>query len=205
MTTTSTTCDIEQKIIEAAKSLFIEKGFAETSMSEIAARVGINRPVLHYYFRTKERLFQVVFGMIIEQIIPHVQDLVTNRSLSLDERIGGVVDTYFKVLEQTPSLPLFAMREMQRDPNNLFASFEQSPLRKTVRSIAVNLKREMDEGHIRQVPLSYLFYNFYGMITLPFLSKNIAERLLTDGKSFGDLLDGWKPYIVMQMKNLLEP
>jgi len=205
MTANIANSDMEHKIIEAAKSLFIEKGFAETSMSEIAAKVGINRPTLHYYFRTKERMFQAVFGMIIEQIIPRVQDFVTNRSLSVEERIGGVVDTYFHVLGQNPDLPLFVMREIQRAPGNLFTSIEQSPMRQTVSSIAASLEREMKEGGMKQVPLSYLFYNFYGLVTLPFLTKNLAERLMDDGNTFDNLLMGFKPYIVMQIKKLLEP
>lgn len=52
--------ELEYQIIETAKQLFIEKGFVETSMSDIAAKVGINRPTLHYYFRTKDRMFQAV-------------------------------------------------------------------------------------------------------------------------------------------------
>lgn len=62
MTTTNNNEDVEKKIVEAAKELFIENGFAETSMSDIAAKVGINRPVLHYYFRTKDKMFQAVLA-----------------------------------------------------------------------------------------------------------------------------------------------
>ena len=58
--------DLEQQIIKTAQQLFIEKGFVETSMSDIAATVGINRPTLHYYFRTKDKMFKAVFGSIIE-------------------------------------------------------------------------------------------------------------------------------------------
>ena len=57
--------NLETKIIEVAKQQFIENGFAETSMSDIAAKVGINRPGLHYNFRTKERMIQAVFGEIV--------------------------------------------------------------------------------------------------------------------------------------------
>ena len=52
--------DLEQQIIKTAQQLFIEKGFVETSMSDIAATVGINRPTLHYYFRTKDKMFKAV-------------------------------------------------------------------------------------------------------------------------------------------------
>lgn len=58
--------NLETKIIEIAKQQFIENGFVETSMSDIAAKVGINRPGLHYYFRTKDRMFQAVFGDIVQ-------------------------------------------------------------------------------------------------------------------------------------------
>mgnify|MGYP000024325752 FL=1 len=74
MTTTNNNEDLEKKIIEAAKELFIENGFAETSMSDIAAKVGINRPALHYYFRTKDKMFQAVFGNIILSFIPKIHD-----------------------------------------------------------------------------------------------------------------------------------
>lgn len=73
MTTTNNNEDLEKKIIEAAKELFIENGFAETSMSDIAAKVGINRPALHYYFRTKDKMFQAVFGNIILSFILNKQ------------------------------------------------------------------------------------------------------------------------------------
>ena len=58
---TEQTENIESRIIEAAKQEFIKKGFEQTSMSDIAAVVGINRPTLHYYFRTKDKMFQAVF------------------------------------------------------------------------------------------------------------------------------------------------
>ena len=79
MTTTNNNEDLEKKIIEAAKELFIENGFAETSMSDIAAKVGINRPALHYYFRTKDKMFQAVFGNIILSFIPKIHDIIIHQ------------------------------------------------------------------------------------------------------------------------------
>lgn len=63
--------DLEQQIIKTAQQLFIEKGFVETSMSDIAATVGINRPTLHYYFRTKDKMFKAVFGSIVMSLMPN--------------------------------------------------------------------------------------------------------------------------------------
>ena len=72
---TEQTENIESRIIEAAKQEFIKKGFEQTSMSDIAAVVGINRPTLHYYFRTKDKMFQAVFASIVAKFLPHIDTL----------------------------------------------------------------------------------------------------------------------------------
>ena len=64
---------IEARIVEAARALFIEKGYADASMSDIAAAAGIKRSTLHYYFRTKDRLFQAIFADIVREIFPRIQ------------------------------------------------------------------------------------------------------------------------------------
>ena len=115
MTTTNNNEDLEKKIVEAAKELFIENGFAETSMSDIAAKVGINRPVLHYYFRTKDKMFQAVFGNIILSFIPRIHDIIIQQDKPVSESIGEIVDAYYKVFTENPCLPLFMVREMHRD------------------------------------------------------------------------------------------
>ena len=67
---------MEEKIIAVAKQVFLEKGYEMTSMSDIAARVGINRPTLHYYFRTKERMFQAVAAPILDAFVPKIEGII---------------------------------------------------------------------------------------------------------------------------------
>lgn len=198
--------DMESKIIEAAKALFIEKGFAETNMSDIAAKVGINRPALHYYFRTKDRMFQAVFGMIIQNIIPKVQDFIMAKDRPISERVAGVVDAYYKMFSNNPSLPLFVAREVHRDVDYVINALIDSPMRQTYIKMISSLRMEMAEGKLNTVPLSVLFYTFYGSMVFPFLTKKLAERLLTeDADNFDNLLEVWKPYVIKQMVNLLSP
>lgn len=68
--------NMEETIINVARAEFVKHGYECTSMSEIAARAGINRPTLHYYFRTKEKMFQAVFGSIVETFLPCMQSLI---------------------------------------------------------------------------------------------------------------------------------
>ena len=69
--------NIEQRIHTAARKLFIEKGYLNTNMSDIAVAAGIKRPTLHYYFRTKERLFQSIYGNILQAVIPRIHGILS--------------------------------------------------------------------------------------------------------------------------------
>ncbi|MDO4161073.1 MAG: helix-turn-helix domain-containing protein, partial [Prevotellaceae bacterium] len=100
------TDDMESRIIFVAKKMFIEKGFTETSMSDIAAQVGINRPGLHYYFRTKERMFQAVFGQIVLSFLPEIKDIMIQQNVPFDKRIENIIDAYYgKICKENPDLP----------------------------------------------------------------------------------------------------
>ena len=196
--------NLETKIIEIAKQQFIENGFAETSMSDIAAKVGINRPGLHYYFRTKERMFQAVFGEIVLFLLPKIQDIVLQKDKPVTERVGGVIDAYFEVFSEIPRLPLFVMRESNRDVNHLINTLADLRLERNFLEIARSLQDEMDSGRLKPVPLRFVFFTFYSLLIMPFVMKDLCASLfLEKGESFEEMFARWKPYIVMQMDNLL--
>ena len=196
--------NLETKIIEVAKQQFIENGFAETSMSDIAAKVGINRPGLHYYFRTKERMFQAVFGEIVLFLLPKIQDIVLQKEKTVTERVGGVIDAYFEVFSENPRLPLFVMRESNRDVNHLINTLADLRLERNFLEIARSLQDEMDSGRLKPVPLRFVFFTFYSLLIMPFVMKDLCASLfLEKGESFEEMFARWKPYIVMQMDNLL--
>ena len=196
--------NLETKIIEVAKQQFIENGFAETSMSDIAAKVGINRPGLHYYFRTKERMFQAVFGEIVLFLLPKIQDIVLQKEKPVTERVGGVIDAYFEVFSENPRLPLFVMRESNRDVNHLINTLADLRLERNFLEIARRLQDEMDSGRLKPVPLRFVFFTFYSLLIMPFVMKDLCASLfLEKGESFEEMFARWKPYIVMQMDNLL--
>lgn len=198
--------NIEEKILQTARILFIEKGFTETSMSEIAATVGINRPVLHYYYRTKEKLFKEVFGVIIQSILPKVQNIIQNKNEPISARVGSIVDTYYSVFSKNPNLPLFIYREMHRDTDFLIENIMTSQIKDSFKSLISSLQEEMEENSLRKIPLRILFLSFYSLLTFPFLTKDFCSNtFLKNGESFDKLLEEWKPYLVNQITNLLCP
>lgn len=198
--------DMERRILQAATELFVEKGYAETNMSDIAARAGINRPSLHYYFRTKDRLFQVAFGNILGELAPRIKDILQQSDIPVAGRVEQVVDAYYHIFRTTPSLPLFILREMQRDFGFVVRSVQELGFAQYFLIVGRCLEREMEDGHIRRVPLRFLFLNFYSLLMFPFLAHNLCVNiLLTPEESYSDFLEHWKPYIVEQICHLLSP
>ena len=108
---------MEEKIIAVAKQVFLEKGYEMTSMSDIAARVGINRPTLHYYFRTKERLFQAVAAPILDAFVPKIEGIIKADCPFMD-KVERLIDAYMLVFIENPNLPRFVVGEMHRDIDN---------------------------------------------------------------------------------------
>lgn len=196
---------MEEKIIEVAKALFIEKGYAETSMSEIAAKAGINRPGLHYYFRTKDKMFEAVFGDILLSIVPKIFDIISQKDMNIERRIEEMIDTYYALFIDNPKLPMFMMREINRDANLLIKTATQLNIHEKFRHSLDSIEQEMKEGKLKQVPIRFMFYNISSLLTIPFLTQNLTYSiLLEEDETFEDMLKEWKPYIIKQLLNLIE-
>lgn len=195
---------MEQRIIQAAKQVFIEKGYTKAGMSDIAARVGINRPGLHYYFRTKEKMFEAVFADIVLSFIPSVHNIIL-QDKPIHDRIAEMVDVYFEVFRMEPSFPLFFVQEIQRDAAHLFDTVRKLEIGQYASHIKEVLQTEMKNGTIREIPVEFIFYTFYGLVVFPFLTKPLTDIAFEDHVSFGEKLQAWKAHIIRQMELLLLP
>lgn len=187
-----------------AEKLFLERGFDGTNMSDIALSMGINRPTLHYYFRTKDKMFRAVLARIVLSFVPRVYDIVVNSEKPVAERISQVFDAYMAIFLAKPCLPLFMAREVQRDFDFLLRMLQQEQIDRYVRKIIRALEAEMDAGKLKKVPLRTLFYTFYGLMVFPFLSRRLTESLLlVEGETFEEMLEEWKRQVVAQVCVLL--
>ncbi|MBR5468873.1 MAG: TetR/AcrR family transcriptional regulator [Paludibacteraceae bacterium] len=195
---------MENKIIQAAKETFLKKGYKETNMSDIAAAVGLTRPAMHYYFRTKERLFQAVFGEILLSFLPKIKGLI-NADIPLEEKIGKIVDEYFVILKETPELPLFLMKEASRD----FDAFVKVAIGSNIVELGNNvfsaLEEEMAAGRIKRVPLIEIFYTFYGLLTVPFMTLPVATQVFGEENITDTINNQWKSHIINYVTLLLKP
>ncbi len=193
----------EQHIIEVAMQVFIEKGFAETSMSDIATRAGINRPVLHYYFRTKERLYETIYTQIVSNFLPTALEVISQNK-PLAERITEVVNVYFSTMEHEPLLPLFVAREIQRDASHFLNTIKGLEIGEYATQLQQILHDEIKRGIIRPLPLEYMFYNFYGLIFVAFLARPLTDIIFPKSEDEKQkTLMQWKSQIARQLIALL--
>ncbi|NTW33144.1 MAG: TetR/AcrR family transcriptional regulator, partial [Bacteroidetes bacterium] len=103
----------EKLILKAAKKVFIDKGFDGARMQEIADLAGINKALLHYYFRSKEKMFDAVFEDVFMQFLPEVTE-VMNSEITLFDKIKTFVDVYITALLKNPHIPIFVLHELSR-------------------------------------------------------------------------------------------
>lgn len=195
---------MEHKIIEAAKATFLKKGYKDTNMADIAAEVGLTRPAMHYYFRTKERLFQAVFGDILMSFIPQIK-VSLSADIPLELKISQIVETYMSVLEDSPMLPVFIVQEINRDIDNIISIALDNNLVELGQSVVNVLNREMEEGRIRKMPLIELGYTFYGLMMVPFLARPAGHMIFGKDSYSPEFLKEWKENVIRQMVYLLKP
>ena len=106
----------ENQILEAAKSIFQSKGMDGARMQEIADKAGINKAMLHYYYRSKQQLFEAVFKHAFFLLAPQLHNILNDDS-GIEEKIRNFTFNYISFIVKHPYLPNFIIQELNRNPN----------------------------------------------------------------------------------------
>jgi AcrR family transcriptional regulator len=165
----------EDKILEAAKNVFVAKGMDGARMQEIADEAGINKALLHYYFRSKERLFEAIFGEIFKFAFPKLSRIILSDT-GIVSKIEQFVDAYIDILIKHPFIPGFVMKELNRDPSGLFklvVKFGLDP-----QPVLSHIQDAMDRGEIIQMKPQHLVANVVSMCIFPFAARPIISFVI---------------------------
>jgi AcrR family transcriptional regulator len=193
----------EQKIKEAARKLFTEKGFDAVKTRDIAAEAGINLALLNYYFRSKEKLFDIIMIENFEQFIRQLIPVLGDERLSLEERLTQVVGRYIDMLELNPDLPFFIMNQMKNDPSKLFSVREKmwEVREKFISQLGLGLK----EGKGAPIDVVHFMINFMGLIIFPFIARPMLMKVNSlDDKAFKRLMDERKKLVPVWLKAMMK-
>lgn len=178
----------EDKILDAAQTVFVKKGMDGSRMQEIANEAGINKALLHYYFRTKQKLFEAIFTKLFKQIFPNLEMLVNNE-LPIKIRLESFIDNYIDILLNHPYLPGFMLKEINRDPQFLASVFKSQKANPTV--IIEMFEKEMEAGTIRRMAPQDLMINILSLSIFPFAAKPLMNLIFfnNDKKAYNRFLE----------------
>ena len=161
----------DEKILEAARKIFLLKGMAGARMQDIADEAGINKAMLHYYFRNKEQLFEMIFKDALNKLLPKIVEIIDSER-SLFEKIENFCVQYIEMMQQNNYLPLFVLNEINKDPilfKERFFGNNELPLQRFVAQIDAEIRA----GTIKVVNPAHLFINMLSMCIFPFIAKPI--------------------------------
>lgn len=167
----------EEKILIAAKNVFMTRGMAGARMQDIADEAGINKALLHYYFRNKEKLFETIFLQEAQKFFPRI-NMIFESDLPLFEKIEKFCDEYIAEIQQNPYLPWFVMNELNREPDKfLYKIWGKSNLPRPQKFLE-QIEREIKKGTIKRISPLHLLMNLLGMTIFPFIAKPMFLRNL---------------------------
>lgn len=201
------TMDMESRILEAAKAVFVRKGYEQATMTDIANEAGIGRTALHYYFRTKEMLFNAIFGQLMEAILPNIKK-ITEEDIPIMDKIYKVVDHYMDALRRNLLFPIFVISEMNRDSEHLYRAILKEPERiLPILRLRGEIEGEMDKGNLRKIPLIEVVSVLVGSLVFPILIRNPLSSVFLEGDmdKFSDFIAERGPFVKDLVKRMLTP
>jgi len=166
----------EDKIFEAATDVFVEKGMDGARMQDIATHAGINKALLHYYFRTKDQLFNKVFEKISGKMFAKFAP-VFDENLSLDEKIRFFFKAHITFLQDNPRLPGFILNEINRNPARIKKLLKTIEFRKIWTVIHEQHKDELDKYNITEETLPQIMTSIAAISVFPFAARGILEGI----------------------------
>ena len=194
----------EERIKAAARKLFTQKGFAAIRTRDIAQEAGINLALLNYYFRSKQKLFDLV---MMENFRKFLQGMTINfqdKTLSMEKRVEKIVSAYIDFLTEFPDLPLFILNEIRGNPSKLATQIneEVGPTRSL---FFKELMQSKKEGKIDLEPFHFVA-NLVGLTVFPFVSRPLLQRVTgVSDEQFAERMQERKKLVPIWIRLMLMP
>ncbi len=168
--------DTEVRILEAATAEFHEKGYHGARMQEIARRAELNQSLLHYYYRSKDRLFEAVFRRSVPLVMEPVLAILVGDAPLLD-KVEVFVETYIDQVRANPHLPGFIVDELRRNPERL-REFVGAQNRGVFQVVSLQIGEAVDAGTIRPIAPEQFIANLLALCAFPFVARPLVQTLV---------------------------
>jgi TetR/AcrR family transcriptional regulator len=178
----------EVRIILAARKVFLKEGMAGARMQHIADEAGINKAMLHYYFRSKEKLFEKIFAELSLHFFPKLV-MIFESPQSLFTKIERFASEYIDQMKQMPYLPIFVLNEVNRQPETFIRRMmgnRRPPVQEFLKSVELEIKK----GSIKRIDPAQLLLNIISLCVFPFAARPMFQALASvNNKNFNQMLE----------------
>jgi len=189
----------EEKIKEAARKVFLKKGYAAARTRDIAEEAGINLALLNYYFRSKEKLFELVMVEKMQKLLGVIAGTINDESTSLEEKLQLIASHYIDMLTANPDLPLFVLSELRSGSEHLIKRFQFGGM-----LLKSSFFKQLQEKRPDINPLQ-LVLTLLGNLLFPFVAKPIFQAVGNVGqKEFDAMMADRKILVPKWMKAILK-
>ena len=171
---------LEQTILEVAERLFLEKGFALTSTTEIAKEVGCNQALVHYYYRTKDNLFNVIFEQKFKLFFQGIFEMKSLGNMKFQDKLKYIIESHFDLLRKNPGIPSLILNELSRRPEQITALREKlhELPEKLIVELNEELQLEIEKGNVREISLIDLIVTMLSLNVALFIMLPVVEKAL---------------------------
>ena len=175
----------EERILDAAMKVFTRKGFAATRTEEIAKEAGINRTLLHYYYRDKQTIFNLIFETRFKEFFKGLFVIFEADNISLFEKIERMVDHEVTTLSKHPHMARFVITEIAHEPNLLVEHGTKLGLNPRVMIAAFEklVVKEVSEGIIKPIEGRQLLINIMSLCIYPVVASPIIQTMMSLNES----------------------
>jgi len=176
-------------------------------MEEIAREAGINRALLHYYFRSKEKMFDLIFEERMKEFFLGLAGIV-NGPLSLDEKIRAIVRHDIDMISAQPDLPIFIMQELAQNPERMVGTAQRAGMNPggVMKAFFSQVKTAVDEKKIRPIEGGQLLINVMSMSVYPFIAKPVIKLVQgMDDTQFDRMMERRKEEVAQFVIDALKP
>ncbi len=159
---------------------FNKKEWQGARMQEIADKAGINKALLHYYYRTKDKLFEKVFEVAFSLFLPKVKDIMMSDK-SIIEKISFFIDNYLDLLNKHPYIPGFVINELNRNPEILVRLFEKNVQlveNKMIERLDAQIQNEVEKGILKPISVQNLMTSVVSLCLFPIVGKPVLKGIL---------------------------
>jgi AcrR family transcriptional regulator len=165
----------EAKIKNAARVVFHKKGFAATRTRDIAEEAGINLALLNYYFRSKEKLFDIIMMETMQGFFQSMATVFNDDTTTLEKKVETIAERYIDLLIAQPDIPIFLLNELRNNPTGIG---EQFNMKQIIMSSVIFKQWQiaMKESKLEIHPLHFMI-NLMSLVMFPFVGSPILKML----------------------------